>query len=117
PGEDADGDHREHVIEPAQRVLEAVGETMHLADAGMREGGGRHEREGGGDGQAARCYLAHGGSAHGGSPLAASAAGKIIATKSHIGDAARKGVARSGVGCAVGMLAVGMLAASRAAGA
>src|SRR6185436_17435195 len=91
--EDADGDHREHMIEPAQRMREAMGETMHLADAGMREGGGRHEREGGGDGQAlAHRYLTHGGSAHGWSPLAASAAGKIIGTKSHIGHAARKGI-------------------------
>jgi hypothetical protein len=29
---------------------------MHLADAGVRQGGGRQEREGGGDGQA----FAHG---------------------------------------------------------
>ena len=56
PGEDADGDHREDMVEPAERMREAVGESMHLADAGMRQGGGRHEREGGGDGQA----LAHG---------------------------------------------------------
>ena len=66
PGEDADGDHRQDVIEPAERVREAVHESVHLADAGMRQGGGRHEREGGGDGQA---------SAHGWSPLAASAGG------------------------------------------
>src|SRR3954454_17492538 len=94
------------MVEPAQRMREAMGETMHLADAGMREGGGRHEREGGGDGHAlAHRYLTHGGSAHGWSPLAASAAGKIIGTKSHIGHAARKGIRMSGVGCAVGMLA------------
>ena len=89
PGEDADGDHRKNVIEPAQRVREAMGESVHLADAGMRQGGGRHEREGGGDGQALIALL---GSAHGGSPLAALAAGKIIGANSHIEAALRKGI-------------------------
>jgi hypothetical protein len=45
--------------------------------------------------------------------LAASAAGKIIGTKSHIGDAARKGIPRSGVGCAVGMLTPARAAGAR----
>jgi hypothetical protein len=59
PGEDTDGDHRQNVVEPAERMREAVHETVPVADPGMSEGGGRNEREGGGDRQA---------SAHGWSP-------------------------------------------------
>ena len=49
PGEDADRDHRQHVVEPAERMREALHEAVHVADAAMRQGGGRDEREGGGD--------------------------------------------------------------------
>jgi hypothetical protein len=48
PGEDADGDHRQNMVEPAERMRETVNETVRVADAGMSEGGGGNEREGGG---------------------------------------------------------------------
>ena len=48
PGEDADGDHRQNVVEPAERMRETGNETVRVADAGMSEGGGGNEREGGG---------------------------------------------------------------------
>src|SRR5262245_24602570 len=48
PGKDADGDHRQNVVEPAERMRETVNETVRVADAGMSEGGGGNEREGGG---------------------------------------------------------------------
>ena len=44
-GEQTDGDHRQDVIEPAERVREAVHEAMCVtAGAGMREGCARCER-------------------------------------------------------------------------
>ncbi len=48
PGEDADGDHRQNMVEPAERMRETGNETVRVADAGMSEGGGGNEREGGG---------------------------------------------------------------------
>ena len=43
-GEQADGDHRQDMIEAAERMDEAVHEVMGVAAAGMREGCGRNER-------------------------------------------------------------------------
>ncbi len=37
-GEQTDRDHRQDVIEPAERMREAVHETMRVTAAGMREG-------------------------------------------------------------------------------
>ena len=48
PGEDADGDRRQNMVEPAERMRETVNETVRVADTGMGEGGGGNEREGGG---------------------------------------------------------------------
>ena len=74
PGENADRDHRQHVVEPAERMREAVHKTVRVADAGMRQGGGRDEREGGGE--RADQTMVHGGFL----PLQ----GKNIETKLHI---------------------------------
>src|SRR5262249_19769593 len=35
PGEDADGDHRQNVVEPAERMRETGNETVRITDAGM----------------------------------------------------------------------------------
>ena len=43
-GEQADRDHRQDMIEPAERMRKAVHETMGVAAAGMREGRSRDER-------------------------------------------------------------------------
>ena len=44
-GEDADGHHGEDMVEPADRVHEAVQQAGRVADAGMGEGRGRGEDE------------------------------------------------------------------------
>jgi hypothetical protein len=62
------------MVEPAERMRKAVNEAMRVADPGMRQGGGRHERDGGGE--CADQTTVHGGFL----PLQ----GKNIETKLHI---------------------------------
>src|SRR5262249_15837935 len=78
PGEDADGDHRQNVVEPAGRMRETGDETVRVADAALSGGGSGNEGEGGGR-QA---------SAHGRSLLSAK---KMIRAKLHISGAVCKG--------------------------
>ena len=57
PGEEADRDHRQDMVEAAERMGKAMHEAVPVAVAGMREGGGRDEQNGGGDGAGER--IAH----------------------------------------------------------